>query len=90
MATVRERDREPRRFMRLTIPMCLNDRFGTLEPTTGVMGTRCHHSYSSHALGGEDGTAGAVAGVNVDARTSTRNYVVERLQSCVYGRLCRR
>lgn len=84
MATAAERGHERRQFMRLAVPMCLSEGFGTLEPTIrlDVMGNGCHHLHGSHARGDEDGIAGSP--------TLTRNYVVERLQSCVFGRLCRR
>jgi hypothetical protein len=79
-----EDDPEQRQFMRLKVPMCFSGCFGAIEPTSQTGHHRLHapRGYNND----EDGT---VTGTAAGAPTRAKNYVVERLQSCIYGRLCR-
>jgi len=78
-AAATETDREPTRFLRLSIPMCFGKHFGTLEPRTRNLA----------AVTGNDTASNDSDVADSSASAWVKNYVVERLQGCIYGKLCR-
>jgi hypothetical protein len=79
IAAATETKRKTTRFIRLSIPMCFSEHFGTLEPRTFNLATVMGNDTATNGIGVAEPSTPAWA----------RNYVVERLQSCIYGRLCR-
>ena len=83
-----EDDPKQKQFMRLKVPMCFSECFGAIEPTSQTVEETGHHRL--HAPRGyKNGEDDTVTGTAAGAPTWAKNYVVERLQSCIYGRLCR-
>ena len=79
IAAAAETNREPRRFIRLSIPMCFSKHFGMLEPRARNLA----------AVTGNDAVTNESDVADPSTPAWARNYIVERLQSCIYGRPCR-